>query len=132
MREQAYLPDRIKILLATRDHAFEKSLADVLHPCQYPMLVVRSCREALEYLLDNEIDLVVIDPDLGALDGVDTIELVKKLCPRLPVIVVSEDDSYETSARIAKAGVYFSMAKPIDRKITEELMRSVGKRVNGH
>jgi DNA-binding NtrC family response regulator len=131
VRHREYQPDRLKILLATRDDGFEQSLADVLQHSEYPTLVVRSCREALEYLLDNEVDLVVIDPDLGALDGVGTIELVKKLCPRMPVIVVSEDSSYETCARIAKAGVYFSMAKPIDKKITKELMKSVERRVNG-
>ena len=115
--------------MASNDELLLESLTDILEGKQCSQVVVHSCKEALEYLLEREVDLVVIDPDLTAIDGVGTIELAKKLRPQIPIIVFSEDESYETSAKLARVGVYFRMAKPIVVDVANELVKSVQKKL---
>ena len=120
----------LRVLVASKDELLLESMRDILEGKQCSQVVVHSCKEALEYLLECEVDLVVMDPDLTAIDGVGTIELAKKLRPQIPIIVFSEDESYETTAKLARVGVYFRGAKPIIVDVTNELVKSVKKKLN--
>jgi len=49
------------------------------------------------------------------------MQLIKKIRPKLPLIVLSEAISYESEVKIAKLGVHFRLNKPLDQEVTKEL-----------
>lgn len=79
----------------------------------------------LRYLLESEFDLIILDPDIKELSGLELIPCIKKVRPDIPMIVTSDESSYETGVKIAQEGVYFRMGKLLDNEITNEVLRSV-------
>ncbi|MFQ5865377.1 MAG: response regulator [bacterium] len=121
--------EKLTVLLATRDNLLKEKVLEILNEKDYPVVVVNSCRNAIQYMLDYEFDLVIFDPDLRELDGLGTIQLIKRYRPKVPIVVTSDHTSYETGVKIARVGVYFRMGKPIDEQITKELIQSVEKKI---
>lgn len=117
----------MNILFATRDEVLKEHTLKIFAEYGHSVAVVSSCKKALEYLLDFNFDLVVFDPDLDELDGLDTLQIIKKSRPKLPLIVTTGETSYETGLKIAKSGVFFRLGKPIDEDITRKLINSVLK-----
>lgn len=122
--------DNLTVLIATRDIDLKVRLIEILISKGHQPVVVENCKYALLKLLDYEIDLVIFDPDLTEMDGADTVEIIKKIQPQLPIVVTSDNTTFETGVKIAKVGVYFRMSKPIDEQIIEELFKIVEKKVN--
>ena len=121
--------DKLSIMLATRDDSLVDRLTDVLGPSYDLRAVVGSCRETLEFLVDNDIDLIMFDPDLKKLDGLDLLQIIKKMHPEISMVVISDDASYETGVKIAKAGVVYNMPKPIDDNTTRQVVKSVAEKI---
>ena len=76
----------LTVLIASHDAATRKKLLNVLDSDPFHSVIVETCKDALEILMDTDFDLVIFDPDLPALSGSDALELIKKLRPRTPLI----------------------------------------------
>ncbi|MFQ5708792.1 MAG: response regulator [bacterium] len=120
---------RFTALLATGDQSSRDELVKLLEQHKFQVTVVDSCKRALEHLLDHTFDVVIFDPEIAELRGSDALQLFKKIRPETPIIVTSDEKSYDTEVKIARTGVYFRLAKPIDATITKELMRSLENRI---
>ncbi|MFQ5602053.1 MAG: response regulator [bacterium] len=120
----------LNVLLATKDSTIEERIKKILRANQYSLFVVGSCKEALENILDYNYDAVIFDPELNELHSSDAVQLIKKIRPKLNLIVFSDDSSYETGVKIAETGVYFRLLKPIDDDITTQLLSSLEKKAN--
>ena len=119
---------RLSVLVATSDEFIRDRVVEALEGKQFQTVVVDNCEHALEYLLDHDFEAVIFDPSLKELHGSDAVKLIKKLCPELPLVVLADESSYETSVKIATAGVYFRLFKPIDDEIIKELIESLEQR----
>lgn len=120
--------DRLTVLLASKDTFFTEMVLRILHENGYPVVVTESCGEALEYMLDKEFDFVIMDPDLEPLMGSDAIKIVKKLKPNIPLITVNDESSFETGIKIAETGVFFRLGKPVDEKMTKDIVKLMEKK----
>ncbi len=120
---------QLSVLVATQDEQIKERVLSVLSDKHYPVVVVDNCEQALEYLLDHDFDVIIFDPAIRELEGSDAVKLIKRLRPKLPLVVLADETSYETSIKIAKAGVYFRLFKPIDEGIAKELIESLEERV---
>jgi DNA-binding NtrC family response regulator len=128
MVHDVYQNGKLSVLVATEDEAIQKQVLSVLKKRKYPVVVAHNCQQALEYLLDRDFDVVIFDPSIKELDGSDAIKLIKRLRPQIPLVVLADETSYESSVKIAQAGVYFRLFKPLDAEITKELMESLEER----
>ena len=57
------------------------------------------------------------------------MQIIKKLNHIFQIVVISDDSSYETGAKIATAGVYYTVSKPIDDRMTKDPTASAKRRV---
>ena len=119
----------LSVLVATSDGNIQTKILEVLDKKKYTTVVANNCKQTLEKILHQEFDAVILDPELNILDGSDSIELIKKMRPKIHMIVFSDDSSYETGVKIAKAGVYFRLLKPVDEQVTTELIDSLEEKV---
>jgi two-component system, NarL family, nitrate/nitrite response regulator NarL len=66
---------------------------------------VMSAEDALEYLKKNETDLMITDFNLPGMDGLALIRQVKKIKPKLMIIVLSMHDEAHLVKEILKEGI---------------------------
>ena len=116
------------MLVASKDTFFKDQILEILHEQEYPVVVVDSCYKALKYSLENNFDCIIFDPDLKEMNGAETAKLIKHFRPKMPIIAVSDEQSYATGAQIAEMGVYFRLGKPVNEALAKELVKTVQKK----
>ena len=79
-------------------------------------------REALEFALNNRIDLAFLDIEMGQISGFEVCEKLLALNPATSVIYLTAFPDYALNAW--KTGAKGFMVKPLDMKeVTEQLER---------
>lgn len=84
-----------RIIVASSDDALRRFAAHLLEGAGGDVRTVSRSGELLKAVLEVDYDLVVIDLALGGMNGMETLPILKRLRPKMPVIVLSEDDSAE-------------------------------------
>jgi len=68
--------------------------------------------EAREVVLANDIDLALLDLNLGTENGIDVLKALKEIDPDLLVIIITGYGSVESAVDALKLGAYHYMKKP--------------------
>ena len=76
---------------------------------------------------ENVIDLVITDLRMPRLDGLQFTELLRKVCPDVPVIVVTADPSVEAFFKAFGLGIYDFINKPVKES---DVIRTVNAFIN--
>ena len=79
-----------------------------------------ACLQGLSAHFASTICLDLTMPGMG---GLETLERIKALHPRMPVIVLTADDSVESVVAAMKLGAYDYLVKPLDKT---KLLTTVG------
>ena len=84
-------------------------------------------QQALEWLADNQPDLVITDINMPRLDGFGLIEAMREMeCHRdRPILVLTTESSDEKKARARQAGATGWIVKPFDPEKLAEAVRRV-------
>ena len=118
MAKKVTQSEKLTVLFASRDEGLKEKVLRVLDKDKHRVVVVNTCKDALESLLDSDFDAIIFDHDLKELDSTDAMQLIKRIRPDLPLIALSDAISYESEVKIAKIGVHFRLNKPLDGDIT--------------
>ncbi|MBP6096150.1 MAG: response regulator transcription factor [Methyloversatilis sp.] len=120
----------IRILIAD-DHAIVRSgLRQILSDS--PDLVVtgeaENGVEAMHKLRDGNFDLVLMDVSMPDRNGIDTLKLVRKEFPKLPVLVLSMHPEEQYAIRALKAGASGYLTK---QSAPEQLVTAIRQVASG-
>ncbi|HOC24226.1 MAG TPA: response regulator [bacterium] len=99
------------IVVATSDRNLEETLRAQL-ATEYRVEVVRRGADAILRMLEQEIDLLLVDIDMSGQVGTEILPVIRRLRPRLPVILISDDFTYRIRKTAAEQGVTFQSIKP--------------------
>jgi signal transduction histidine kinase len=115
------------ILLADDEEMLSDLLAELLESSDYNVIKVSSGKEALKVLTEEiQVDLAIIDYNMPELNGLETIEEIRKLNFNLPVILSSgapelldkiDLDKYKINSRIQKPYEFETMLNTIQKLI---------------
>jgi DNA-binding NarL/FixJ family response regulator len=83
---------------------------------------------ALKLVEEQEWDIVVLDLSLGARSGLEVLKDVKKVRPRLPVLILSMHSEEQYARRAFKAGASGYLSKDCSR---DELLRAIQRVIGG-
>jgi len=83
--------------------------------------------EAERYLAANEADLAMVDVYLGALNGIDLLQRLREVRPRVYPVIMTANVSVETAARALAEGAVDYVSKPL----TAEQVRTIAARADG-
>ena len=82
--------------------------------------------DALESLRHKPVDLVVLDPRLKHSDGMAVLRRIRRLSPRIRVLVLTADSTKRARQEALQAGADAYCVKPIDNDVlvhrVEELL----------
>ena len=73
-----------------------------------------SGQEALEWLDQNDADVVVLDVKMPGMDGIQTLRKIKQLKPHLEVIMLSGHANIESASEGMALGAFDYIMKPFN------------------
>src|SRR5262249_21253552 len=79
--------------------------------------------DAAAVLAHHEIDVCIINPGISA-DDQEVYQSVTAAAPDVPVVVVTDESAPDTVRRLAAAGAYACLGKPLDAR---ELVRAISR-----
>jgi DNA-binding response OmpR family regulator len=72
--------------------------------------------ECLEIVKTRQVDLIILDVMMPVMDGLQVCQELKKLCPSVPVILLTARDDMMTRAAAMDLGVSEFVAKPVNNR----------------
>lgn len=106
------------ILIASNDRLLSDSIAEVLDEGQFFSIYSEHATDVILKVLEVRLDLIILDIDLSGISGLEILPIIKKVRPKIPLVVVSSDNSFKLGQEIAKWGIWLFLLKPIE---TEKL-----------
>ena len=91
----------------------------------YHVTTARDGREALERVAKDHFNVIISDVKMPKMDGLETLEAIKKIDPDVEVIMATGFGTIETAVTAMKAGAYDFIQKPFQN--IQELFALVEK-----
>ena len=101
-----------KILIIDDEAFIRENVERILGEDGYAVLSAASGQAALELVAEEDLDLVLLDLNLGAENGIEVLKSLKVLDPELLVIVITGFGSVESAVDALKLGAFHYMKKP--------------------
>ncbi len=112
MRKQSY-----NLLVVEDDKSAQSLLVNYFKTEGFNALGVESCKEALHFIENFPVDLVLLDIRLPDGNGKDLLRVVKEHNPLIAVIMVSALSDVETVVETLKNGAEDYVVKPINLEV---------------
>ncbi len=112
------------ILIADDNPDFVMSIQELLTSKGYSVFVATNGRQAVERILSNGIDVLIMDLRMPVLNGLETYQELKKAGRAVPTIIVTAfaDEETGTVERLQALSVSGVLRKPFDPR---ELLRAI-------
>jgi len=95
------------VLFVDDDEIVLRSLERGLLDEPYNKLFTKSCKEALEILQREEVHVIVTDMRMPEMDGLDLLEIIRKMYPHIVGIVLSGYTEMTTLQKAVNQGEIF-------------------------
>lgn len=117
------MSDHRKVLIATSELSIRAQVFSCVSAkgCQ-AVAAERGC-DALLAVVEQDVGLVILDLSIDEPSGVKTVEILRKIRPRLPVVVLSGDSSLEAGRQVLQHGVFYYLLKPLDLEELDQIVQ---------
>lgn len=106
--------DAFNVLLVDDEVEFLETLVKRLKRRNLAATGVNSGEEALRFLRETPVDVVVLDVKMPGMDGLETLSEIKKHCPLVEVIMLTGHANMEVAIRGMELGAFDYLMKPMD------------------
>jgi two-component system nitrogen regulation response regulator NtrX len=101
------------VLIVDDEEGIRETLSGIFQDEGYNVITAGSGEEALKILKEQNPDLVLLDVWLSGIDGVETLQEIKKTNPELPVVIISGHGNIELAVKATRVGAYDFLEKPL-------------------
>ena len=101
------------VLIVDDEPAIQAALRGVLEDEGYRVTTVGSGADAVTLVADEAPDLVFLDIWMPGLDGLETLESLKRVRPEVAVVMISGHGTIETAVKATRLGAYDFIEKPL-------------------
>ncbi len=106
---------KIKLLLVDDEKPFLDTITKRLEKRELDVSAVYNGKEALVELENNtSIEVIILDVKMPGMDGIETLEEIKKKFPLVEVIMLTGHATVETAIDGMKVGAFDYLMKPCD------------------
>lgn len=102
------------VLFVDDEVDFLETLLKRMKKRQVNAVGVNSGEEALAYMMDYAVDVVVLDVRMPGMDGIETLRKMKKINPLLEVIMLTGHACLEVAREGMEFGAFDYLLKPIN------------------
>lgn len=103
-----------RILVADHSEIANRMFCTGLSKCGFSVIAVSSVRELIHQCSIGDFDMLLLDLYLDKENQADQILYLKKLCPSLYIIVMSDDSDVSSAVQVMKNGANDFIEKPCD------------------
>jgi DNA-binding NtrC family response regulator len=103
-----------RVLFVDDEADFRETLIKRMQKRHVDASGVRSGEEALAWLPQHPVDVVVLDVRMPGMDGIQTLRAIKRDYPLLEVILLTGHASLEIAKEGMQLGAFDYLMKPID------------------
>jgi DNA-binding NtrC family response regulator len=82
----------------------------------YEVFTTNNPLEVSKLLQEDSFDLVITDLKMPLVDGLDLIDIVRKVDARLPIIIITAYGTTETAEEAVQRGAYDFITKPFRKE----------------
>jgi len=104
------------ILVVDDEKNYLLVLRAVLEDEGYEVLTARGAQEALEIQKSSDLDLILTDMKMPAMDGIELLEKIKAMDQGLPVIMMTAHGTIDKAVEAMQKGAYSYILKPFDNE----------------
>jgi DNA-binding NtrC family response regulator len=108
-----------QLLIVDDDPVTRKMMGGFFREKGYFMFLAKNGEEALHFLGEEKIDLVISDYMMPGMDGKELFRRIYRTRPSLPVILISGRPFCEEPETSFREGLYGYFAKPVDLMLLE-------------
>jgi DNA-binding NtrC family response regulator len=101
-----------KILIVDDEAFIRENLERILAEDGYRPFSTESGDEAIKQVAEEEVDLVLLDLNLGAKSGLDVLASLREVDPEVLVIIITGYGTVESAVEALKMGAYDYIKKP--------------------
>ena len=91
----------------------------------------RSGQEALDYLENADINLMLVDINIPGIDGLEVIKQARKRFPEAVIIITTAYDDFNVAHKAIKLKVDDFLLKPVRKEVLLDSVKSFSSRVGG-
>ncbi len=113
------------LLIAVQDMDCRKKMAQMLIETGYNVIVTNSTADAVDGILKNAAQVVLLGSTFDELSAAELIPLLKRCNRRLPIILVSADTSLPLIRKLRSEGIFYHALSPLDGEDKEEINKAV-------
>lgn len=106
----------IRLLLVDDELEFRDAAGQALRRQGFQVSEAESGERALDLIPLDQPDIVILDLKMGGMDGIATLQEVRRTDPDLPVLILTGHGRYETALAGIHLGVVDFLQKPVDMK----------------
>jgi DNA-binding NtrC family response regulator len=102
------------VLVVDDDSSIREVLCDSLEIKGHKTVSVGGGEEALEIFKNGSADIALIDIKMPGMNGFETVEQIKKICPEIGVVMITAYPQEDYQRRSLMSGAYTCLNKPLD------------------
>ena len=112
-----------KILIVDDEKDTCEILTEILEDEGYDASYALSGRSALRKIKENKPDLVLLDIKMAGMDGIDTLEHIRKSEKDLAVVMMTAYGSLDSARKAMQLGALEYITKPFDIKLISSIVK---------
>jgi len=112
------------ILVVDDDQFMRKLLREELVKEGHNIQTVEAGSIGIKRMLVENFDVLILDIHMAGITGQETISVVKRIRPHLPIIVITGDESSEMERKIRAQGVFYYFVKPFKMEKMKEVIKA--------
>jgi DNA-binding NtrC family response regulator len=117
------LSQRVLILAdSAENEALSSFFGQFKHGHAYEVLAAANRGEAVSAMKRGRPDLIVLDPQMKELDGLQFLKQIRVIDQAIPVIIVAGRQKTQEAVEVLKVGVFAYVPKPCDFTRFEHLV----------
>ncbi|MBN1348927.1 response regulator [candidate division KSB1 bacterium] len=120
------------VVIVSDDPEIIHQLEELLTPRDYVIIKEESRLKSVRKILEQEIDFLILDLDYPIDASIDLIDIIKRTRPRLPIVVLSDNNSLEAVRKLSEAGVFYCAFKPIQIGEVEKVFEALERMNSRH
>lgn len=113
------------LLIADKDLGCRKQMAQMFIEAGYNVIVTNSAANALDGILKNNAQVVLLGSGFDDLTAADLIPLLKRCNRNLSIILLADDASLPLLRKLRNEGIFYHALKPVNGEDREEIRQVV-------
>ena len=105
---------QMKILWVDDEIDLLKSFVFFLEERNYDVDTCNNGNDAIEKVLENKYDMVILDEMMPGLDGLTTLQEIKRINPSIPIIMVTKSEEEGLMDKAIASQIADYLIKPIN------------------